>query len=97
VGADPDADARVATARYRARLSEVAGAVAGRTRAGTSAVVRQASTFTAGGEAQDERLGQLERLRDLRASGVLDEAEFRSEKARILADNGSGHPAAPVG
>jgi hypothetical protein len=95
----PEADRRKATARVRARLGELAGYVAGRTRAGTGAVVRQASAFTpgSGSGAEDERLEQLERLRDLRASGVLDEAEFSAEKARVLAGNGSGQPAAPAG
>jgi hypothetical protein len=92
----PDADHRAATARHRARLGELAGSVAGRARAGTGAVVRQASAFTAG-SAEDERLQQLERLRDLRATGVLDEAEFHAEKTRILAANGSGQPAAGAG
>jgi hypothetical protein len=32
----------------------------------------------------DERLGQLERLADLRSKGVLTEEEFAAEKARVL-------------
>jgi hypothetical protein len=93
----PDADRGAASDRYRARLADVAGSIAGRTRAGTGAVVRRASAFAPGSGAEDDRLAQLERLRDLHATGVLDDGEFRAEKARILAGNGSGPPAAPVG
>ena len=53
---------------------------------------RQACAFimarTAGGRqpyaAADDALAALERLADLRASGVLSEAEFRAMKARLL-------------
>jgi hypothetical protein len=93
----PDADVHVATARHRQRLSEAAGAVAGRARAGTGAMVRQASAFTPGSEPEDDRLAQLERLRELRASGVLDEPEFQAEKQRILAGNTGERPPASVG
>ena len=34
--------------------------------------------------AEDERLARLERLAKLRESGILDDAEFRAEKQRIL-------------
>jgi Short C-terminal domain len=94
----PDADHRAAMARHRERITGLAGSVAGRTRAGTGAVVRQASAFTASSSpAEDDRLEQLTRLQDLRAAGVLDDEEFRAEKTRILGGNGGGHPAAPVG
>ena len=33
---------------------------------------------------EDARLAQLERLAQLRAAGVLDDAELRAEKERIL-------------
>jgi Short C-terminal domain len=92
----PDADRAAANARYRARLAGLAGSVAGRARGEQGAVAPPAPAFPAG-VTEDERLTQLEQLRDLRANGVLDEEEFRAEKARILGGNESGHPAAPVG
>jgi hypothetical protein len=42
-----------------------------------------AARFTAS-DAEDARLRQLERLAELRQAGVLDDAELRAEKARIL-------------
>jgi len=92
----PDADRAAASARYRAQLAGLAGSVAGRTRGERGAGAQPDAAFPAG-VAEDERLTQLEQLRDLRANGVLDEQEFRAEKARILGGNGSGHPTAPVG
>jgi hypothetical protein len=43
----------------------------------------------AGTGGDDPHLERLERLERLHADGVLDDAEFRAEKARIL--NGGGH------
>jgi hypothetical protein len=74
----PDAD-RESAARSRRELFE-------RARAGSGAVVRRESRFSAGEPAADEmRLERLERLGQLRAAGVLDEDELRAEKARVLA------------
>ena len=39
---------------------------------------------------EDARLERLERLASLRDKGILTEAEFAAEKARLLGDNGSG-------
>lgn len=36
---------------------------------------------------EDVRLGQLERLAELRAQGLLTEKEFEAEKARVLASS----------
>lgn len=46
--------------------------------------------------AEDLRLEHLERLAKLRADGILDEAEYRAEKARILSGEESSEPAAPL-
>jgi hypothetical protein len=43
----------------------------------------QAPPSSSGGE--EERLAQLKELGELRASGVLTDAEFEAQKARILA------------
>jgi Short C-terminal domain len=91
----PGADRRAALAGIRERLAGMAGSVAGGARAGSDAVVRRVAAVTPGGSGgeEEERLAQLERLSELRASGVLDESEFRAEKDRIL---GRGQPPAPV-
>jgi hypothetical protein len=76
--------------------------VSERTASGGAAVARRASALTsepAGGDslpppAPDPRIDQLERLSQLRETGVLDEHEFRAEKARIL-DDTVGAPVAP--
>jgi hypothetical protein len=46
---------------------------------------REATAATATAAAGDARVAALERLGSLRESGVLDEDEFKAEKARILA------------
>jgi hypothetical protein len=46
--------------------------------------------------AEDLRLAHLERLVKLRDDGLLDDAELRAEKARILSGEGSAQPAAPL-
>jgi hypothetical protein len=93
----PDADFGTAQQRTREHLSAAAHALGRRTRTGTAAVVEKARPQRAGepgngGTAptpDDERLAQLERLGRLHESGALDDEEFRTEKARILA-NGVG-------
>jgi hypothetical protein len=57
--------------------------------AATAAVVRER---TAGGEAPDHRIEQLERLGRLRDSGVLDADEFAAQKTAILADEPATEP-----
>jgi hypothetical protein len=44
----------------------------------------QPSTVTPSAPSTDQRLEQLEELGALRASGVLTDAEFEAQKARIL-------------
>jgi hypothetical protein len=46
--------------------------------------------------ADDLRLAHLERLVKLRDDGLLDDAELRAEKARIMSGEGSAQPAAPL-
>lgn len=47
----------------------------------------QAAGQAAGGTGDDETLSRLERLAALRAQGVLTEAEFAEQKARILGES----------
>jgi hypothetical protein len=49
-----------------------------------------AARFAASSDVQDARLGQLERLVQLREAGILDDEELRAEKARILQADGDG-------
>ena len=49
---------------------------------------RQANRWSqqsAGGAAADDKLDQLKQLGELHASGVLTDAEFEAQKAKILA------------
>jgi hypothetical protein len=94
----PDADFGTAQQRTRERLSAAAHALGRRTRTATTAVVEKAGPQRAGepgnggtvpATPDQERLAQLERLGRLHDSGALDDDEFRTEKARILA-NGVG-------
>jgi hypothetical protein len=86
----PDADRAAAAQRRRERMASVSAGVAERARAGSSAVVKQASRFSSTAPLQDDRLERLERLAQLRAAGVLDDEELAAEKARVL---GGAHPA----
>lgn len=96
----PHADRREFEQRTRERLARSYEFVRERTASGGAAVARRASTLRpdAGGDAQtappgsDTRVDQLERIGRLRETGVLDDDEFRAEKARIL--SGTGPPAA---
>ena len=89
----PDADRRVAEQHGRERLAR-AGASVRRWAGAGSATIRRAAPVgghepeNGGSEpsAHDERLAQLEQLGRLRASGTIDDDEFRAEKARILSD-----------
>jgi hypothetical protein len=81
----PDADRAAAAERRRERIGALTGRAAAGARAGSAAVARHAGHR--GGSAavaEDARLESLERLAELRAAGVLDDAEVRAEKARIL-------------
>ena len=86
----PDADRHASERRLRERLGRSYGYVRERTASGGAAVARRASTIRAGDSQSappvtDTRVEQLERLSRLRETGVLDDDEFRAEKARILA------------
>lgn len=98
----PGASRAVAAQRRRERMARLADTLRRGTRAGGDVVVRQASATTTaaatglrrgGGNSAPEpspdelRLEQLERLARLHESGVLDDAELRAEKARILGDS----------
>ena len=96
----PGADRAEALLRMRQGLARLGGS----TRAGAGAAAARASELaatassrgrarSAGAEgdpsAEDLRLQHLERLVKLHADGVLDDEEFRAEKARILNGEGS--------
>jgi hypothetical protein len=95
----PDATREAAKQRYRERWTSLTAASRRRGEALSAAASRTAhsassalasrsdatvSQYTAEPSPEDVRLEQLERLGQLRAAGILDDAELRSEKARIL-------------
>jgi hypothetical protein len=92
----PDASFAEANARRRERLGHALEVTRARSRAlGSSAAATAGSAVSAsreaaskhlasGGGGEDTRIAELERLARLRESGVLDDAELRAEKARIL-------------
>ena len=69
--------------------------MAEKARAGSSAVVKQASRQSPTAPQEDIRLDRLERLAQLRAAGVIDDEELRAEKARVLGDAHGGVTVAP--
>jgi hypothetical protein len=78
-------------ARVRAatrRRGEALGATASRTAQSASSALasrREGATLTQDqGSPEDARIEQLERLAQLRAAGILDDAELSAEKQRIL-------------
>jgi hypothetical protein len=104
----PDADRRQAQQRMRhglARLGEStrasAGAAAGRASELAATASARARERSGGAErdasTEDLRLERLERLERLRADGILDDQEFRAEKARILSgEERTPPPPAPL-
>ncbi|HET8758784.1 MAG TPA: SHOCT domain-containing protein [Solirubrobacteraceae bacterium] len=95
----PDATRDAAKRRYRERWAnfaaasrrrgEAIGAAASRTAhsASSALATRREPTvtqYTSEVSPEEARLEQLERLAQLRAAGILDDAELRAEKARIL-------------
>jgi hypothetical protein len=95
----PDATRDAAKQRYRERWAsfsaasrrrgEALGAAASRTAQSASTAIskgREAtvSQYKPEPSPEEARLGQLERLAQLRASGILDDAELLAEKERIL-------------
>ncbi|HEX5621417.1 MAG TPA: hypothetical protein VFX51_23530 [Solirubrobacteraceae bacterium] len=96
----PDATREAAKQRYRERWAnftaasrrrgEALGATASRTAQSASSALSSRREGTTASQHQppaspeDARLEQLERLAQLKAAGVLDDAEMRAEKARIL-------------
>jgi hypothetical protein len=91
----PDATPEAAKQRYRERWAaftaaskrrgEALGAAASRTaQSASGAVGATVSKYKPATSPEDERLEQLERLAQLKAAGVLDDAELAKEKERIL-------------
>jgi hypothetical protein len=90
----PESTREAAAARHRERWERFASAskaggaairdraVQGARSASDAVEVRRAARFTRSDE--DARIEQLERLAKLREAGLLDEAELRTEKQRIL-------------
>ena len=97
----PGADRRAAMDRWRERFSGLGASVSEKARSGADAVSRKASDLKAS-IARPRRptmrsgIAQLERLMNLKTSGVLDEEEFKREKSRILAGAADEHPTAPL-
>jgi hypothetical protein len=103
----PNADRTEAHQRMRQGLARLgastrarAGAAAGRASELASTASAQARARSARAERdpspEDLRLERLERLEHLRADGILDDAEFRAEKARILSGEERPQPPAPL-
>jgi hypothetical protein len=82
----PDADRAAAAKKRQERFASVTAGAAEKARAGSSAVVKQAARFSPAAPQADVRLEGLERLAQLHAAGVIDDAELRAEKARLLRD-----------
>jgi hypothetical protein len=95
----PDATREAAERRYRERWTsfraatrrrgEALGAAASRTAQSASGAIASrrdatVSQYQAPASPEDARLEQLERLAQLKAAGILDDAELRAEKQRIL-------------
>jgi hypothetical protein len=102
----PDASLAEANARRREHFGRALESTRARSRAWGGAAVATAggavsaskdaaSRHLASGDGEDTRMAELERLGRLRDAGVLDEAELRAEKARIL--NGPGAEGEHVG
>lgn len=72
------------TAVIAGTATAVSGKVAARQAAGAAAAPATAAPAAASGGLTDEAIGKLQKLADLRASGVLTEEEFAVQKARIL-------------
>jgi hypothetical protein len=88
----PVADRHELEGRARASAARAFGAIRERASGGGPSAVRRVGPFGPeqgnggdGAPAPSQRVEQLERLGRLRESGVLDDEEFRAEKARILA------------
>jgi hypothetical protein len=84
----PTADRHELEQRMRERVSGAFQALRARTAAGAGAVVQRARPPALAGNGTtappDPRIDQLERLAHLHDTGVLDDNEFRAEKARLL-------------
>jgi hypothetical protein len=102
---NPDADRQAALGRWRDRLSTgwqwtseraTTGArqASDTVRHGAATVREAAPDLGVHTSAGDERLEQLERLGRLHDAGVLDDAEFRTEKTRVLAGDAAGDESA---
>jgi Short C-terminal domain len=83
----PEADRHELERRARERVVTAFHTLRERTAVAGAAVTRRAPAVGDGGNgttAPDPRLDQIERLARLHDTGVLDDAEFRAEKARLL-------------
>jgi hypothetical protein len=92
--------AREGLARLGRSARAQAGTAAARTSELTSTAAREVRARSGGPDrepaAEDLRLERLERLVQLRADGILDDAELRAEKARILAGEEGAPPPTPL-
>jgi hypothetical protein len=94
----PEADRHELEQHARERVVRGYQALRARTATGPTAVMQHAPAHGDGGNGitapptPDPRLAQIEQLARLRDTGVLDDAEFRAEKARIL---GGGDTVSP--
>jgi len=94
----PAADRHELEQHVRERVAAAFQALRVRTAVAGASVTRHAPALgsqgvgngTSAPPAPDTRLDQIEQLARLRDSGVLDDAEFRAEKARILGGKGVG-------
>ena len=89
VAEHPDAVRRGGT---MGRMRDAMHGAAEWTRSSSAAATAVVRERTAGGEAPDHRIEQLERIGRLRDSGVLDADEFAAQKAAILADETPTEP-----
>ena len=80
----PDADRHTFELGARERISGLYRSARDRRSGADTAVVRRAPQLTPGNGNGGSHVEELERLAGLRERGVLDEEEFKTEKARVL-------------
>jgi hypothetical protein len=88
---DPDEDPRIGIARMSIRAAKRRGDLAEVNRLNEQIARLRAGAFEPEPAHRDapptDRLDRLQKLADLRSQGVLTDAEFAAEKARILAES----------
>jgi hypothetical protein len=87
---------REATRRGGAAARDVASRAAQSTSSAVASSREAATSRLSAADPEEARLRQLERLAQLRQAGVLDDAELRAEKDRILHDGHAPTGAGPV-